>query len=84
MSNIYERELQDGMYIEYIPSEHIWKVVEDMRDEMNIAVSKGLEKIGFGPISRIVDKGTYRGNMTAKKIDRIKTSVNKKRQSKQR
>ena len=79
MSNIYERELQDGMYIEYIPSEHIWKVVENMRDETNIAVSNSFEKIGFGPIRRFVDKGKYKGNMTIAKINRIKAAINSKR-----
>ena len=79
MSNIYEKEIQDGMYIEYIPSEHIWKVVEDMKDEINKAVSDSFEKIGFSPIRRIIDKGKYKGNMTAATIVKIKTAVNKKR-----
>ena len=79
MGNIYEKEMETGMYIQYIPSEHIWKVVEDMKDDIDISVSESLEKIGFGSIRRFITEGIYKGNMTNKKIDKIREGINKKR-----
>ena len=71
----YERPIEDGMYIQYIPSEHVWKVVEDMKDETDKAVSKSLEKMGFGTLRRVVAKGEYQGRMTKTKIEKIKKSI---------
>ena len=73
--NVYERVIGKGAYIQYAPSEHIWKVVEDMKNETDKAVSKGLEKMGFGSLRRVVSKGKYRGNMTKAKIEEIKKEI---------
>ena len=73
--NVYERVIGKGAYILYVPSEHTWEIVEDMENETDKAVSKGLEKMGLGSLRRMVAKGEYQGNMTKTKIEEIKGDV---------